>query len=181
MATPEKMAQSMIANMPEKTGKSLDDWLRIVAGSGYEKHGQIVKFLKTDHAMGHGFANLVASKALNPEPVSNDDLITVQYSGAKEALKPLHDAIVDYAQSLGEDVELAPKKTSHSLRRSKQFALITPATKSRIDLGLALKGEDATNRLETYNAMCSHRVRLESMDNFDDQVKGWMRLAYERA
>ena len=181
MATPEEMTQSMIANMPGKTGKSLDDWLRIVASSGHEKHGEIVKFLKTDHAMGHGFANLVASRALNPEPVSNNDLIAAQYGGAKESLRPLHDAIVDYAQTLGNDVGLAPKKTSHSLRRSKQFALITPATKSRIDLGLALKGEDATDRLETYNAMCSHRVRLESMDSFDDQVKDWMRLAYERA
>jgi Domain of unknown function (DUF4287)/Domain of unknown function (DUF5655) len=181
MATPEEMAQKMIANMPEKTGKSLEDWLQIVAGSGQEKHGQIVKFLKTDHAMGHGFASLVASKALNPEPASNNDLIATQYSGAKETLKPLHDAIIDYAQSLGEDVELAPKKTSHSIRRSKQFALITPATKTRIDLGLALKGEDASGRLEAYNAMCSHRVRLESTDSFDDQVKGWMRLAYERA
>lgn len=181
MATPEELAQSMIANMSEKTGKSLDDWLRIVAGSGLEKHGQIVKFLKTDHAMGHGFANLVASKALNPEPLAEEDLIAAQYSGPKEALRPLHDAIVDYATSLGDDVKLAPKKTSHSLRRSKQFALITPATKTRIDLGLALKGEDAAGRLETYNAMCSHRVRLESTEGFDDQVKNWMRLAYDRA
>ena len=180
MATPEEMAQTMINNMPEKTGKALEDWLVIVGASGLAKHGQIVKFLKTDHGMGHGFANLVASKALNPEPAAEEDLITAQYSGAKEALKPIHDAIVDYAKSLGNDVELAPKKTSHSLRRSKQFALISPATKTRIDLGLALKGEKAEGRLETYNAMCSHRVRLESVDDFDDEVKGWMKLAYDR-
>ena len=181
MATPEEMAQTMINNLPEKTGKALADWLAIVGGSGFEKHGQIVKFLKTDHGMTHGFANLVASKALSPEPAAEADLIAAQYAGGKQALKPIHDAIVDYANSLGGDVELAPKKTSHSLRRSKQFALITPATKTRIDLGLALKGEKADGRLETYNAMCSHRIRLESAEDFDDQVKSWMRLAYERS
>lgn len=181
MATPEEMAQSMIANMPEKTGKPLADWLSIVSSTGLEKHGQIVKFLKTDHGMTHGFANLVASKALNPEPACEEDLVAAQYGGAKAALRPIHDAVVAFAQSLGSDVEIAPKKTSVSLRRSKQFALITPATKSRVDLGLALKGEKAAGRLESYNAMCSHRVRLESVDDFDDEVKDWMKLAYERA
>ncbi|SIN66256.1 protein of unknown function [Parasphingorhabdus marina DSM 22363] len=181
MATPEEMAQSMIANMPEKTGKALEDWLKIVHGTGMEKHGQIVKYLKTDHGMTHGFANLVASKALNPEPVGEADLVTAQYGGAKAGLKPIHDAVVAFAQTLGADVEIAPKKASVSLRRSKQFALITPATKSRVDLGLALKGEKAEGRLESYNAMCSHRVRLENVDDLDDDVKAWMQLAYERS
>lgn len=181
MATPEEMTQTMINNMPEKTGKALEDWLVIVGTSGLEKHGQIVKFLKTEHGMTHGFANLVANKARNQEPLAAEDLIAAQYSGGKEALKPIHDAIVDYAKSLGSDVELAPKKTSHSLRRSKQFALITPATKTRIDLGLSLKGEKAGDRLEIYNAMCSHRMRLETVNDFDDEVKGWMKLAFERS
>ena len=109
------------------------------------------------------------------------DLVSAQYSGAKEALRPLHDAIVAFAQSLGDDVEIAPKKASVSLRRKKQFALITPATKTRIDLGLALKGDEPVGRLESYNAMCSHRVRLESESDFDEDVKGWMREAYSRS
>ncbi|MEO9599711.1 DUF4287 domain-containing protein [Parasphingorhabdus sp.] len=181
MATPEEMAASMIANMPEKTGKPLADWLKIAAASGLKKHGQIVKMLKTEHAMTHGFANLVAHHALNAEPVGADDLVAAQYAGAKAALKPVHDAIIAYAQSLGDDVEIAPKKTSVSLRRSKQFALITAATKTRIDLGLALKGEAAAGRLESYNTMCSHRVRLETTADIDTEVKGWIQLAYDRA
>ena len=180
MATPEEMATTMVANMPEKTGRSLDEWLAIVGASGLDKHGQIVKMLKTDHGLTHGFANLVAHHSLNAEPVNQDDLVTAQYDG-KEALKPIHDAIMQYAQSLGSDVEVAPKKTSVSLRRSKQFALITPATKTRIDLGLALKGEQAAGRLETYNAMCSHRIRLESVEAFDESAREWMKLAYQRA
>lgn len=179
MATPEEMAAKMIANLPEKTGKPLEDWIKIVGASGLDKHGKIVAMLKGDHGVGHGFANLIASEALKTdEPV---DLVSAQYSGAKASLKPIHDAISNFAKSLGDDVEVSPKKTSVSLRRKKQFALITPATKTRIDLGLALKGDEPAGRLETYNAMCSHRVRLKSSEDFDAEVQAWMREAYSRA
>ena len=169
----------MLANLPEKTGKSLDAWKKLVAKSGHEKHGMIVKWLKSEHGVTHGFANLISAKFR--ETGEEVDLIAAQYSGAKADLKPIHDAIVKFAKSLGKDVELAPKKTSHSLRRKKQFALITPATKTRVDLGLALKGDEPFGRLESYNAMCSHRVRLESVGDFDKEVKAWMKEAYARS
>ena len=179
MASSADMLVSMINNMPEKTGKSLPEWLVIVKKSGLEKHGEILKHLKTDHGMTHGFANLVAAKARETD--EDIDLVAVQYSGGKAGLKPLYETILAYIQTLGDDIEIAPKKASVSLRRAKQFALITPATKSRIDLGFALKGEEAIGRLETYNAMCSHRVRLETADDFDGDVKDWLKLAYSRA
>lgn len=177
--SPDDQLASMLENIPDKTGKALDQWKTLIAKSGHEKHGQIVKWLKSEYGVTHGFANLIATKFRETD--DDIDLIAAQYSGAKADLKPLHDAIVAYAKSLGKDVELAPKKKSHSLRREKQFALITAATKSRIDLGLALKGEAASGRLETYNAMCSHRVRLEVVSDFDKEVKAWMKKAYDRS
>lgn len=179
MASPEKMLASMIANMPGKTGKSLEDWLFIVKKSGLEQHGEIMKLLKGEHGMTHGYANLVSSKAR--ETGEEVDLVAAQYRGGKASLKPLYESLLAFAQTLGDDVEVAPKKASVSLRRKKQFALITPATKTRIDLGLALKGKEAVGRLETYNAMCSHRVRLETEGDFDTQVQDFIRLAYNRA
>ena len=178
-ASPEDQLATMLANIPEKTGKPLSDWLAIIAKTGFTKHGEILKHLKTEHGVSHGFANLIASKALATD--EEVDLVAAQYSGAKEALKPLYDDIVAFARSLGSDVEISPKKASVSLRRKKQFALITPATKTRIDLGIALKGDAPTDRLETYNAMCSHRVRLESTEGFDDEVKAWVSEAYSRS
>ncbi|MEM7081916.1 MAG: DUF5655 domain-containing protein [Pseudomonadota bacterium] len=177
--SPSDQLNTMLKNIPEKTGKTLKQWKGLIAKADVMKHGQIVKWLKTEHQVTHGFANLITSEYLKSD--EEGDLVAAQYAGAKAGLKPLHDAIVKYAESLGKDVELAPKKTSHSLRRKKQFALITPATKTRIDLGLALKGDEPTDRLESYNAMCSHRVRLESSKDFDKQVKGWMKEAYQRA
>ena len=180
MATsPEDQTATMLKNIPEKTGKTLNQWKTLIAKTGHEKHGEIVKWLKAEHGITHGFANLISTKFRDTG--EDVDLIATQYSGAKADLKPLHDAIVKFAKSLGNDVELAPKKASHSLRRKRQFALITPAAKTRIDLGLALKGDAPSGRLEVYNAMCSHRVRLESVSDFDKEVKAWMKEAYSRA
>ena len=179
MATPEQQLATMLANIPEKTGKSLQDWITIIEKSGLEKHGEIMALLKGEYGVSHGFANLLVAKS--KESDEEVDLVAEQYSGAKAGLKPIHDAIVLYANALGGDVEIAPKKASVSLRRKKQFALITPATKLRVDLGLALKGEEPSGRLETYNAMCSHRVRLESTAEFDDEVKALVQEAYNRA
>lgn len=182
-SSPEKQLETMIANLPEKTGKSLEAWIKIVAKTKLEKHGQIVKLLKDDYSVTHGFANLIATKVRDAAAGGandSDDLVAAQYVG-KEALKPLYDAIVKFANSLGTDVEIAPKKASVSLRRKKQFTLVTPATKSRIDLGLALKGDEPKGRLEKGNAMCSHKVRLETKKDFDAEVKTWMKEAYSRA
>ena len=179
MASPEDQVATMIANLPEKTGKGLDEWLALIAASGLEKHGEIMKLLKEEHGVTHGFANLIVAKS--KETGEEVDLVAEQYSGAKAGLKPLYKEILEFAEALGADVEVAPKKTSVSLRRKKQFALITPATKTRIDLGLALKGDEPAGRLEAYNAMCSHRVRIEKSADFDDEVKGWVKEAYSRS
>ncbi len=179
--SPEAMAESMIANMPEKTGKSLPQWLAIVKKSKLDKHGLIVKHLKSDHGMTHGFANLVAHKALNSDAGSSEtDLVEAQYSGPKAELKPIYDAIIRAAEACG-DVEVSPKKAYVSLRRTKQFAIVQPSTRTRVDLGLNLKGEDPTDRLEasgSFNAMVSHRVRLEKAGDVDKAVKAWIRKAW---
>ncbi len=179
MAAPKEQLATMLANLPSKTGRPLEEWLALVAGEELEKHGQIVTFLKSEHGVTHGFANLIASKALEGGQSVNP--VDEQYSGPKAHLRLVHDAIVAFAMELGSDVEVAPKKSSVSLRRKKQFALITPATKSRIDLGLALKGDAPSGRLEAYNAMCSHRVKLETIEDFDEAAKRWVAEAYSRA
>jgi len=185
--SPEEMAQSMIANMKEKTGKPLEQWIKIAAKSGEEKHGGIVKHLKSEHGMTHGFANLVAHKTLKSDAGSaggDDDLVSAQYAGAKADLKPIYDAVIKAAASLGKDIEVSPKKSYVSLRRNKQFALVQPSTKTRVDLGLNMKDEAAKGRLEksgSFNAMVSHRVRLEKPGDVDKDVKAWLKKAYANA
>lgn len=178
--SPAELAQTMIDNMPEKTGKSLAEWQALVAKSGAAKHGEIMKLLKGEHGVTHGFANLIAQKCIGNLDVNEADLVTNQYQG-KETLKPIHDVIADYVKTFGGEVEIAPKKTSVSLRRKKQFALIQPSTKTRIDLGINLKGVAPQGRLEAMTGMCTHKVKLTSVDEVDADVKAWLKDAFDRA
>lgn len=187
--TPEEMAQSMLANLKDKTGKTRDGWMAHLAKDGFSadsKHGEIVKHLKGEHGVTHGFANLIAHELRRPsssEP-AGDDLVAAQYAGPKADLKPIYDALVARIETFGDDVELAPKKAYVSLRRSKQFGLIQPSTKTRLDVGINLKGDDPTERLEasgSFNAMVSHRVRVTEAAQVDDEIVGWLKEAYERA
>ena len=54
------MENAMIKNMADKTGRSIDDWLVIVSKQKFNKHNEIVHFLKKDYSMTHGYANLIA-------------------------------------------------------------------------------------------------------------------------
>ncbi len=184
--SPEEMAASMLANMREKTGKDIEAWIAIVAASGLEKHGAVVKYLKTEHGMTHGFANLAAHKAREAaQPAAGPvDLVAAQYGGAKAALRPIYDAVAAIVAKLGGDVEIAPKKAYVSLRRSKQFALIQPSTKTRVDVGLNLKGKPPAGRLEasgSFNAMVSHRVRVTDVSQVDAELEAWLKEAYQAA
>ena len=187
----------MIGNLPDKTGKNLDDWIQVLGASGLEKHGELVKLLKTEHGMSHGFANTVAHCYRDPSRIpagsataaaggggAPSDPVADQYAGAKAELRPIYEALVAAVNGFGDDVQLAPKKAYVSLRRNKQFGLIQPSTKTRVDVGLNLKGNAPTERLEasgSFNAMVSHRVRLASVDEVDGELIGWLRQAYEGA
>lgn len=178
--------QSMIRNLEEKTGKKLDQWIAIARKSGFAKHGEIVNFLKTKHELGHGYANMVAHALKTPDilkttDTASDDLLSAQYAGAKATLKPLYDKLIAAIQRFGSDVELSPKKTYVSLRRAKQFGLIQPTTATRLDVGINLKGEPVTKRLEasgSFNSMVSHRVRVEDIKEIDTELIGWLKKAY---
>ena len=184
--TANQQLKAMINNMPEKTGHSLAEWSTILKKSGLSKHGEILKLLKGEHGVSHGFANTISTlyrQDLEGGPVSESDLVEAQYAGAKAGLRPIYEAIVGELSTL-DDLEVSPKKTYVSLRRSKQFGIIKPATKTRIDLGINLKGDPCTDRLEdgkVFGGMCSHRVRVGSLEDLDDELYAWLREAYARA
>jgi len=184
MASPEEMAASMLANLPEKTGKSLAAWHNILQKSSLEKHGQLVNLLKKDHGVTHGFANLIVSKYLKPDPSPDTDLVEQQYTGAKSELRPIYEVLVKAITKFGNDVEIAPKKSYVSLRRAKQFGLIQPSTRTRVDVGLNLPGKKPSKRLEesgSFNAMVTHRVRVTDVNDVDKQLTGWLKEAYRAA
>jgi hypothetical protein len=176
----DKALQTMIENMPEETGKKLEEWIQILDKENFEKHSMAVKFLKTEHGVTHGFANTIVTLS-KEKPNSSEDLVENQYSG-KELLKPVYEMLLSSIKNFGEDIVITPKKGSVSLIRKKQFALIKPATKTRIDLGLKLKGVEVQGRLENsgpFGAMCTHRIQLKDISDVDKEVIEWLSKAYE--
>ena len=184
MSSPEEMAATMLRNLPDKTGKSLNEWHKILNKTSLEKHGQLVGVLKKEHGITHGFANLIVVKFRASDSEPGTDLVASQYAGGKAQLRPIYDALAKAVNRLGEDVEISPKKAYVSLRRRKQFGLIQPSTKTRVDVGLNLASAKATKRLEksgSFNAMVSHRVRLSAVEDVDEQLIGWLKRAYQNA
>ncbi len=175
----DKALQTMISNMPEKTGKSLEEWKVLLKEKAFAKHSEAVKFLKTEHQVTHGFANTIVAVSKD-QGGSEEDLVTAQYKG-KEGLLPIYKALIAYVESLGKDVTITPKKGSVSVIRKRQFILIKPATKTRIDLGFKLKDKPVGARLENsgpFGSMCTHRVRLSEVGEVDAELKEWIREAY---
>ncbi len=169
----------------EKTGHTLEHWIKVVKANGLEKHKAIMDHLKSEHGFTHGFANFVALKSREADAGSIEDntLLDNQYKG-KEVLKPIYDQLLAEIEKFGSDITITPKKDSVSLIRKRQFALIKPATKTRIDLGLKIKDKPNEGRLEgsgPFGTMCTHRVRIEQLEDLDAEVIGWLREAYEQS
>lgn len=186
MADPqEEMAAAMIANLETKTGKSLDAWTALARASGQAKHGALVGWLKAEHGLGHGYANLVAHKTFASDAGSSDDdaLMEAMFAGPKAAMRPVYDRVAAIVSGL-DGAQFAPTKGYVSFRRNKQFGLGQPSTKDRFDLGLTLKGVEPSGRLEaagSWNAMVTHRVRIASASEVDAEVEGWIRQAWAAA
>ena len=178
----DKVLKTMIDNMPEKTGKSLIEWKKLLALKSFEKHSEAVKYLKSEYGVTHGFANTIVtlSKDQNDTP---KDLVIKQYEGKNE-LKEIYEALLKVVSSFGEDVIITPKKGSVSIIRKKQFALIKPATKTRIDIGLKLVGKEIGPRLGNsgpFGTMCTHRVQVTHLDQIDNELITWLTEAYNKS
>ncbi|KON30347.1 phosphoribosylformylglycinamidine synthase [miscellaneous Crenarchaeota group-1 archaeon SG8-32-1] len=178
----DKALQTMIDNMPEKTGKSLEQWKALLAKKSFSKHSESVNFLKKEYGVTHGFANTIVQLS-KTDNENSDDLLTNQYKG-KENLLPIYKALISVVKSFGKDVTITPKKGSVSVIRKKQFTLIKPATKTRIDLGLKLKDKPTTKRLQNsgpFGTMCTHRVQISKVEEIDSELKKWLKEAYTKA
>src|SRR4051794_38743991 len=186
----EAALQSQLRNIEAKSGRSVDEWRRGIRTSGETRHGEIVAWLKSQHNLTHRAPKRPALVYLEGEavplpsgPPTAATAVDQLYSGPKQKLLPIHRRLMDEIDSFGNDVEILPKKGYLSLRRRKQFAMIRPAAQ-HVDLGLILPGEEVTERLEsaaTFNALFTHRVRVRSESDVDQQLVAWLRQAYEAA
>ncbi len=190
MGSLDKALETQIKNIQVRSGKSLDELSAIVRKSGLTKHGEIRDMLKRDLGMGHGDANTLVhfvlksdgASAAAAKGASTGDVLDEIYSGPKADLRPIHDKLMEGIGKFG-PFEIAPKKGYISLRRKKQFAMIGPATQTRIDVGLNMKGVKGTAQLSEQppGGMCQYKVKVMNVKEVDKELMGWIKQAYESA
>jgi hypothetical protein len=179
MPTPAEGIQTQLRNIEAAYRRSIDDLVAEVARSGLTKHTEVVALLKERHGMTHGAAHrvsLVARDRLAQTPATAAVM-------ASSAVQAVYEALQGTIDALGADVERAPKKGYLSLRRRRQFAMLQPGARW-VNLGLVLPNVEAGGRLESaarWNALFTHRVRVASTADVDDEVRAWLRAAYMAA
>jgi hypothetical protein len=187
--------QTILDNLPEKTGKSLDQWLKLTKKDAPADDKGRIEWLKKNHKLGGTTAWLIVERAAGRKGDDSDPAAYLQaaeryvqemYTGGKESLRPIHDALLDLGLAMGKDVKVCPCKTIVPLYRNHVFAEIKPATKTRIDFGMCLR--DAKQKIpprfkDTGGAAkgdrITHRVPISSVDQIDAEVKKWLKIAYD--
>ncbi|WP_374658496.1 DUF5655 domain-containing protein [Inhella sp.] len=193
MADPNAALLTQLRNIQAKTGKTLAELHALLAGSGLTKHGEKRSWLMAQLGLGHGDANTVVSFEGKPLPdlgaapgaapaAPAGDALDAIYTGNKAALRALHEAVMARIGELGA-FEIAPKKTYLSLRRSKQFAMVGPATAKQIEIGLNCKTlpEHPRLKMEKPGGMCQATTRIEAEAQIDADLMGWLKAAFDAA
>lgn len=188
MSSLDQARETQLRNIEAKTGKSLAELRSVIEASGLSKHGEIRTMLMKKLALGYGDSNSLVHFALSSDGqsaatargASIEDSAAEIYSGSKAPLRPIHDAVIATIAAFGA-FETVPKKDYVSLRRKRQFAMVGPGTKSRLEIGLNMKDLKATSRLVAMPAggMCQYKVYLTSAKEVDKELIGWIRRAYE--
>jgi hypothetical protein len=190
MSSLDKAVQTQLENIEKKTGKSLDELTALIRASGLSKHAEIRKMLIDSLGLGYGDANSLVHYAMQSDGeraaaakgLQGDAVLDEIYTGPKAALRPIHEQVMSAVDRFGE-FEIVPKKGYVSLRRKKQFAMLGPATKTRVELGLNVKSLPAAERLleQPAGSMCNYKVNLTEPGQVDEELLGWIRQAYDSA
>ncbi len=193
MADPQAAVITQLKNIQARTGKTIAELHAAIRASGLAKHGEKRSWLMEHFKLGYGDANTVVhllDKPLPPldgtataEPIASaGDPLDAIYSGAKAHLLPLHEKLQARIAALGPH-ERAPKKTYISLRRKKQFAMLGPATKDLLELGLNIKDLPTDPRLKPQppGKMCNYTVRFGTDAEIDATLMGWVKAAFDAA
>ena len=185
MADIEKAIATQIRNIEARTGKSAAQLVARVRAKGLGKHSEIVSMLKGDFGLGHGDANTIAHLARQadkaPDSAAGDPLDSL-YQGPKATLRPIHEVLLAQLGGFG-DFDTAPKQKYVSYRRNRQFAMVGPATNTRVELGLNIKELPDSPRLEKLppGKMCNYQVKLTDPGQVDGELVAWVRAAYDAA
>jgi len=187
------ITQKWVAELPQKTGSTLEEWLRLVKESGPATERERRDWLKEKHGLGTNTAWWIAERAegkgleaSDPEAYLSaaEQYVEAMFAGKKAGLRPIYNALLKLGLGLGKDVTACPCQTIVPLYRNHVFAQIKPSTQARIDFGFALGNMRATGRLIDTGGFArkdriTHRIPISRPEEIDDEVNHWLKTAYE--
>lgn len=183
--TPPEMYSAVRADLPRKTGLTLNEWKLLVTLSGPRARKAQVDWLRVNYGLGSVQAAVVVAELSGGNGREESEvLLREQFSGEREALLPIADKVLTAAQSFGVDVRVEPHKTYVPMIRTSEFAVMKPAANDQVDLALALPGMKASGRLSPVKKRAgaerfTHHISLKNSDEVDSEVLGWLRKAYD--
>jgi len=187
------MTQKWVAELKQKTGRSLDEWLKLVRKSGPATETERRQWLKTEHGLGTNSAWWIAERAEGKGKETGDPdaylraaegYVEKMYAAKKQALRPIYDELLRLGLGIGKEAKACPCETIVPLYRNHVFAQIKPTTQTRIDLGFALGARPAEGRLIDTGGYArkdriTHRIPIGSLADIDAEVKTWLKAAYD--
>ena len=111
------MVQNWVASLSEKTGRTLDEWLALVRADGPPTESERRDWLKSAHQLGTNSAWWIAERCEGKGTEEDDpasylmaaaEWVEEMYSGKKAVLRPLYEALLRAALTLGDDVRACP-------------------------------------------------------------------------
>jgi len=189
------MVQKWIADLKEKTGRSLEEWKEFVKKEGPKDEKSQRQWLKIQQQLGTNAAWWIAARVAGKESEEDSPekylaaaphYVEKQYAGKKAILRPIYEELLKLGKSIGSDVKACPCQTMVPLYRNHVFAQIKPRTNSRVDLGFALaqyKGKLPKRLVDTGGLAkkdrITHRIEITAKNQIDGEVKKWLKMAYE--
>ena len=187
------MMEKWKKELPVKTGRSLEEWIVLVKKSGPATEKERREWLKKKYGLGTNAAGWIAERVDgkgteedSPEGYLKTaaEWVEAQYSGARAALRPLYEELLEVGFAVGKDVKACPGKTMVPLYRNHVFAQIKPTTNTRIDLGLALGNMKTPKRLIDTGGYekkdrITRRIEVRSKADINEELKRWLRKAWE--
>ena len=99
----------------------------------------------------------------------------------QEPIGPVLVRLTSVIEDLGDDISVDREATLIAFSRAARFAVLEPASATRLDVRLALPGAAETERLRATDGFGTHLVSLAHEDEIDGELTGWLRDAYNAA
>ena len=183
-----------VAELKQKTGRSLDEWLKLIKQDGPPSENERRDWLKSKFGLGTNSAWWLAQRSVGKGEEASDPAqylraaeryVEAIFSGKKDGLRPIYDALLKLGLNIGKEAKACPCQTIVPLYRNHVFAQIKPTTQTRIDLGLALGNLKTPKRLIDTGGYAkkdriTHRIEITTLKDIDQDVKRWLKVAYDR-